>query len=259
MDRFTRRRLFDAAAEDYDAARPGYPEALFDAIEERAPARRPLRILEIGCGTGQATRVWARRGHEVLAVELGARMCELARRNLAAWPRIEIRNVAFEDAELPAGAFDVLFAASSFHWVDPERGNPRLAEVPAPDGILAVCWSFQGATLAGVQDLYAEHAPELAERRDSLSVEERVAVRRADLENCRWLRDVAQFHWRWARRYDAPAYRRLMGTYTDHLALEPATLRALQDAVARRIDELGGTIERVYDTVLFVARPKPAR
>lgn len=80
-DRERLRATFDEAAELYDRGRPGYPEQLFDDLAELARLRPGSRVLEIGCGTGQATAPLAKRGCEVVAVELGAGMAAVARKN----------------------------------------------------------------------------------------------------------------------------------------------------------------------------------
>jgi hypothetical protein len=61
----------------------------------------------------------ARRGYEIVALELGAGLAALARRNLAGFPAVEVINVAFEAWPLPAEPFDAVVAATSFHWIDP--------------------------------------------------------------------------------------------------------------------------------------------
>ena len=75
------RVTFDQAAELYDRARPGYPPALFTDLAELAGIGPGCRVLEIGCGTGQATGPLAKRGCQVVAVELGAALAAAARRN----------------------------------------------------------------------------------------------------------------------------------------------------------------------------------
>jgi len=75
------RVTFDQAAELYDRARPGYPPALFTDLAELAGVGPGCRVLEIGCGTGQATGPLAERGCQVVAVELGAALAAAARRN----------------------------------------------------------------------------------------------------------------------------------------------------------------------------------
>ncbi|MGH3146129.1 MAG: class I SAM-dependent methyltransferase, partial [Rubrobacter sp.] len=87
--------------------RPGYPEDLFDDVVSLSGIAPGGRILEIGCGTGQATIPFARRGYRILSVELGENLAAVARRNLAAYPRAEVRTADFEELPLKAGAFDL--------------------------------------------------------------------------------------------------------------------------------------------------------
>src|SRR5919112_1646158 len=68
------RRTFDEAASLYDEVRPGYPEDLFDDIVSLSGIRPAGRILEIGCGTGQATVPFARRGYRILCINLCDRL-----------------------------------------------------------------------------------------------------------------------------------------------------------------------------------------
>src|SRR5690348_8212499 len=113
IDRRAMRQNFDAGALFYDAARPGYPPALFDDLVALAGLPPGGRILEIGCGTGQATVPLARRGYRILAVELGAQLAAVARRNLAAYPRAEVVVGDFETWPIEAEAFDLAIAATS--------------------------------------------------------------------------------------------------------------------------------------------------
>jgi len=95
------RDTFDEAPELYDRVRPDYPAAVFEDLTTLARLRPGSRVLELGCGTGQATVPLATRGFEVVAIELGAGLADVARRNLAAFPGVDIVNAAFEEWPLP--------------------------------------------------------------------------------------------------------------------------------------------------------------
>src|SRR5918995_5739534 len=117
---------FDEAALLYDEVRPGYPEDLFDDVVSPSGILAEGRILEIGCGTGQATVPFARRGYRILCIELGENLAAVARRNLEAFPRAEVHVGPFEDVSLPEGAFDRAISATAFHWLDPEVAYPKV-------------------------------------------------------------------------------------------------------------------------------------
>ena len=88
---------FDTVASLYDEVRPGYPDVIIDAIIERSGLHAEGRILEIGCGTGQITRPFARRGYVILALELGPALAALAAEHLRPYPQVRVVPVAFEN------------------------------------------------------------------------------------------------------------------------------------------------------------------
>jgi SAM-dependent methyltransferase len=96
-------RTFDEDAELYDRARPGYPPELYDDLADLAGAGPGSRVLEVGSGTGKATVPLAGQGYRITAVEAGAHMAAVARRNLAgnAAVAVEVVTAEFESWPLP--------------------------------------------------------------------------------------------------------------------------------------------------------------
>jgi SAM-dependent methyltransferase len=135
-NRIRLRAGFDRVAPLYERIRPAYPPALFDDLAELAGIGPGCRVLEIGCGTGQATVELARRGCDVLAVELGARLAEVAAARLADTSvRIEVAD--FDRWDATEHDFDVVFSATAFHWLDPATRFERTAALLRPGGVLA--------------------------------------------------------------------------------------------------------------------------
>jgi ubiquinone/menaquinone biosynthesis C-methylase UbiE len=148
-----RGRLFDRVAEEYDRVRPEYPQSLVDeacAIADLGPGSRAV---EVGCGTGKLTRALVERGLRVDAVDPGAAMVEVARRRLAEWP-VRFHVERFEDVDLPDGAFDAVFSATAFHWVDPAVGWAKAARLLRPGGVLALLNHFGGSDFERHRDLF---------------------------------------------------------------------------------------------------------
>ena len=90
------RRTFDAVAEDYQDARPEYPDALYEALVSLTGVGRVDALCEIGCASGKATLPLARRGFAIDCVELGAALAAEARRNLAGFARVHVSQADFE-------------------------------------------------------------------------------------------------------------------------------------------------------------------
>jgi ubiquinone/menaquinone biosynthesis C-methylase UbiE len=115
------RSTFDAVAAIYDEVRPGCPKRLlFDDLASLSGTGPGAKVLEIGCGTAQATVPLARRGYRLLYVELGENLAAIARGKLADYPQARVLVSSFEDWPLlEEEAFDLVVSATVCHWVDP--------------------------------------------------------------------------------------------------------------------------------------------
>jgi SAM-dependent methyltransferase len=129
---------FGASASAYEQFRPGYPEELVDEV--LAYAGRSVRTaLEIGAGTGKATRVFAARGIAVTASDPDPEMLAELRKHVPA--TVTTVQVAFEDLATKA-TYDLVFAAASLHWTEPRDRCARLAALLSDQGVFA-CFGGQ--------------------------------------------------------------------------------------------------------------------
>src|SRR5262245_11019810 len=137
-ERTLRRAIFDVVAEPYARARPRYPESVIDDVVGLGGFVPRSRIVEIGCGTGQATAALAERGLEIMCVELGPRLAAVAGRELARYPTVQVVNADFEHWQPDGGPYDGVAAFTAFHWIDSERRYELAARALRPGGALAV-------------------------------------------------------------------------------------------------------------------------
>lgn len=138
LDRRDLGRVFDEVPELYDRVRPGYPDELFADLATITGLNDGSPVLEVGCGTGQATRGLAELGCPVTAVEPGPGMAALARRRLAVFGNVEVETSTFENWNDRGRRFDLVVAAASWHWVDPSIGWRRAHEILQPGGWMAL-------------------------------------------------------------------------------------------------------------------------
>ncbi len=150
-------RVFDEVPELYDRVRPAYPDELLADLVAITGMGERSSLLEVGCGTGQATRSLAALGCSVTAVEAGTGMAALARQRLATFRNVEVETSSFEDWDERGRRFDVLVAASSWHWIDPSVGWPKAHRVLQPGGWMALLGNVV-VRRAGEPEVYAETA-----------------------------------------------------------------------------------------------------
>ena len=247
-----RRVSFDAKADLYDAARPSYPDALADDVLSRAGRR----VLEIGPGTGKATVVFARRGASIVAIEPGASLAAVLRRNVAGHD-VTVENMTFEAWPI-ARPFDIVMAAQSIHWIDPRVRYTKPAAILAPGGTLAVIRNEKPAREAGLQAeldaAYARWPVGSGEppAEDAVETARREIVGDIDASGLFGAVDVRFYPW--TTTYTTAQYLDLLDTYSDHAVLAPDYRASLYQAIADAIERRGGTVETPYVSIAFLAQ-----
>lgn len=252
-----RRFTFNAVASLYDAARPSYPEALFDDVIAEARLAKEERILEVGSGTGKATEPFARRGFPILAIEPGAQMIEAARRALAAHSNVEFAQSTFEAWEPTGEQFGVVASAQAWHWVDPAISFSKAAKVLKPGGVLAVFGNAStGSTLSyAFKEIYARHLPQLAYVDPATGYLDSGPFA-AMFDASGIFGPVIHKAYPWLGRYTAKSYTDYLGTMSHHRVMEPPLREAILADVAKAIEENGGSFEMDFETHLYMAHPK---
>jgi SAM-dependent methyltransferase len=246
------RATFDDSPELYERARPLPPVQLFDDLVALTSLEPGARVLEIGCGTGQATLPLAERGFEILAIELGASLAELARRKLAEFPCVRIVNASFEEWDPEGALFDAVVAFNSFHWIDPEVRFAKAAGVLRKGGALAVV-GMRFVLHDGADPVWLT----LREEYEALGLGEPwihladVKDRTADFEASGCFRNVTLRRYSWAVTFSAPDYVTYLQTSSWHRALDDEVRGALFERIRQRIGQ--ATIAPTMAAVLYVA------
>jgi len=125
---------FEALVEDYDAARPSYPEALYDAL----PPLSGTRVLELGAGTGKQLPGLLARGARLVSTDRGPNMLGRLHR---CFPDVPVAVARAEQLPFAAGGFDGVCGAQMWHWVDAPLAAREVARVLRPGGWLALWWN----------------------------------------------------------------------------------------------------------------------
>ena len=257
-DREQRRRSFDEVAELYARGRPPYPDVVIDDVVELAGLGPGSRIVEIGCGTGQATKGLAERGLDVTCVELGVRLAGVARRELAPYPRVRVVNADVERWQPEGTPYDGVVAFTAFHWVDPESRYQLAAAMLRPDGALAVV-SIHHVMPPGADPFYFEiqedyRAVGMAGDGAPPPPEGIVGIA-ADFDASGLFGPVAVRRREWEVVDTADDHIALINTYSPNLLLPDEQRQELFARIRRRIEARpDGTVRKSMLAVVQVAR-----
>ncbi|MBI4672883.1 MAG: class I SAM-dependent methyltransferase [Chloroflexi bacterium] len=251
------RTTFNNLAELYDEVRPTYPAELVADVLVLSGIPAGGRILEIGCGTGQATLPFARRGYAMLCLELGANLARLAREQVKPFPAVEIQNIAFEDWTLPARAFDLVICAEAFHWISPAVRWRKTAAALKTGASLALFWNDHlggGADFSqAIDQVYRELAPQLLgmknKPRDELENDTVAEMAASGLFAPAILK-----RYPWRIKYTADQFEKLISTYSPIASLPVQLRQELLTRIRAVIEKFGGAIESEYVSRLYFAR-----
>jgi SAM-dependent methyltransferase len=141
-----RRTSFGSVAADYAELRPGYPAEAVTAVLGASP----LRVLDLGAGTGLLTQLLVAAGHEVLAVDPSAQMLEQLRARL---PQVPTVTGGAERIPVPDAGLDAVVAGQAAHWFRPEETASELRRVLRPGGVVGFLWNTRDERVPWVRAL----------------------------------------------------------------------------------------------------------
>ncbi len=250
------RLSFDEAADVYDSVRPSYPAELFDALFLMLPPQP--EIVEVGPGTGQATKDLIAHGASVLAMEIGPAMAAKLRSNITS-DRLRVCVGDFEVTKIADGSADAVFSATAYHWISPEAQTDRPAAILRPGGLVAIVELIQvdspedAGFFAAAQPIYERYGE--GHRGPSAPTRGRVdpAIRTV-LDADRRFDSIAVRKYDWDQTYSAPDYRNLMLSYSSTQMMKESDRAALLDDMESFIRrDFGGVVTRPLVVTLTTA------
>ena len=241
---------FDTEASKYDKMRPGYADELFQAIFEYVKIGEGSRVVEVGSGSGQATLPVLKTGCELTSVEYGENFSRILMEKFGGYKGFKVITGKFEDVDLEDDAYDLVFSATAFHWVPEEIGYPKVYSALKPGGAFA---RFAN------RPRNSQNAPELAAEINALYEEYYNKAYDIKSGTKKWFteekaKEISQIPAKYGftdityklfyreRVFTADEYIQLLGTYSDHIAIEETIRNEFFSNIAAAINRHGGKI-----------------
>ncbi len=250
---------FDEDPALYDKWRPTYVPELYEDMLAYRPIGRSGNVLEIGIGTGQATLPLLKTGCRLTAVEPGGNLAAFSQKKFAGYENFAVQNTTFEDFSAPDSAFDLIYAATAFHWIPEETGYPKVYRLLKSGGAFA---RFRNHPYmdkgnlplhAALQEVYAAYMPGGQEPPE---YSEKDCVKLADAIKQYGFVDVTYKLYHRVRTFNAKGYVSLLDTYSDHRALQEDRRALFYNKIKEVIGRFGGQIH-MYDTINLLLARKP--
>jgi SAM-dependent methyltransferase len=250
------RLSFNEAADIYDRVRPTYPAELFDALFQMLPPQP--EIVEVGPGTGQATKDLLARGASVLAIEIGPAMAGKLRSNVPS-DRLRVEVGDFELTEIEVGEVDAVFSATAYHWISRQAQVDRPAVVLRPGGLVAIIDLIQVDSpndrgfFAAAQPIYERYGQGHPGPPAPIRAAVDPAIRAVLDEDPRF-DSAAVRRYDWDQTYSASEYRDLMVSYSGTQMMKESDRMSLLDDMESFIrNDFSGVVIRPLVVTLTTA------
>ncbi len=239
-----RKSWYNSVAKAYNKVRPRYPEALISRVIELTQLPPSSTILELGCGPGNATVAFARKGYDMLCIEPSEATYQLAKQNCAAYPQVKIKNTTFEEWELEGERFKAVLAANSIHWISSEIAYSKAAAALQNDGYLILLWNMLAQppykVWQSLHPAYQKYAPALGKYEDRANQNQRLKEFGQRVIDSGHFGGLVSEQMEWEVNYSIDNYLLILSTYSTYIELKPQQ-RADLFASLQEILEQNGT------------------
>ncbi len=258
-------KTFDTVASTYEKFRPGYTDELYQTIFDYIALDESSYVVEVGIGGGQATLPFLKTGCHLTAVEYGEHFSALCREKFKEYPNFAVVTGKFEDTDFSDDTYDLVYSASAFHWVPERIGYTKVFSMLKSGGVFARFANHpypakESASLSEeMEKIYGEYYYPFYHKEPAVPTEysEEQAIQRAKIAEKYGFIDTkcALFHR--TRTFSATEYTTLLGTYSDHIAIEESIRKKFFSKLEDAIHRHGGSIT-LYDTIDLQLARKPS-
>lgn len=250
-------KTFDNATSDYDKSRPTYIKEIYEDIFHYKPINSDSYVLEIGLGTGKASRPILDTQCHFIGIEPGEQLSDLARKRYQAYANFSLFNQTLQEFVGYDKSFDLIYAATAFHWIPEEYGYNRVFNLLKHGGAFARFAYHAGvdkgreAMTEEIQEIYSKYL-QLKERPKEYGMED--AKKIAEIACQYGFSDTTYRLYSVTKDFTADEYMALLRTYPNHMKVGELDRKMLFEGIHSAINNHGGIITVYYAMDLELAR-----
>jgi len=245
-----RNESFELFPAQYDRARPEYPDWIGETIKNYADVGPGKKLLEIGCGTGKATRLFVDSGASMECLDIGEKLIGIAKNKFSTFSNVKFIKTHFEDFKTEPESYDLIYSAAAFHWIRQPEGNSKVARLLKKEGRFAII----GHTPAVQKDSFFIESQPIYEsagmKRDERGHNPDQKPKNMDIAFFKILyKDFRP----WEKSYTTGEYFDLIFTYSDHILMPDELKEQFKTRIRELIDtRYGGKITKKYETKIEI-------
>ncbi len=245
-----KRLIFNNNIDNYDIIRPTYPDELYNDILKYMNITNNTNAVEIGIGTGQATRPFLDKNFHVTAVDIGEKLINSVREKFSSYSNFNAILGDFMTEFLPENNYDLIYSATAFHWL-PDEKYLKVKKLLKSGGIIALFWNrpfvrnlddITNVKNAKVYDRYYG----VSDKAKQFSEEDTFKICSKLEESC--FNDIKCEIYRRTRTLSTGEYIKLLNTYSDHCSLPKAVKVDFENDIIKALSKCGNEIN-IYDTI----------
>ena len=256
----TLRNTFSKVINDYEYARPKYPQELYERILSFSGINNTCNILEVGAGTGQATDLLLQNAaYSIDLIEVSQKQADFLRSKYSNKENIKVTCSYFEDytSDKP---YDLIYSATAFHWIDSEVGYPKAWRMLRAGGTLAVFWQMSSVLyydfgiFRELNEIKKKYLPNETLGFDNEGIKCTKEKRIKQIQSGGYFGMPECHEFRWTDIYDADKYVALVNTYSSTQLLEQNTRNDYLNEIRVCINTAGGIVEMPQLVMLYIVK-----
>lgn len=254
------KNTFSNVINDYEYARPKYPQELYQRIQSFSGIDENTVILEVGAGTGQATDLFLQNGAcNIDLLEVSEEQAGFLREKYKRSDMVDVICSYFEDCN-EHKQYDLIYSATAFHWIDSKVGYPKAYKMLKNGGTMAVFWQMSSVTFydfeifKGLNEIKKKYLPDESLGFDEAGIQKLKERRISQIQSGGCFGEPEYYEFRWMDTYDADRYMALINTYSSIQLLQEDVRIAYLDEIRRYIEKNGGIVEMPQLVMLYLVK-----